>query len=65
MKFCKYNDINIIPNSNYRMSSNVKKNKDNFKKYKDNSIRSLYEIENFLCNFCNLKKFIKFYNFFK
>lgn len=64
--FHRYNDINIVSNCGTSCCYNKKKkNKFDFKKYKNNTICSLNEIEHFLCNFNSFKRYIKLYNFFK
>lgn len=45
---------NLIPNNN-------KKNKLNFKEIKKNTICSLFEVNNFLNNYQNLKNYFRFY----
>ncbi len=50
----------------YRNSSNSNKNekkkiKFDFKKKKDNTLRSLHDVEHFLSDFKNLKRYIKLY----
>lgn len=72
-RYFRSNDINIISNSND--SRGDSKNCDNkndkkkvcfdFKKKKDNTIRSLNEVENFLCDLKGLSKYIKLYYLFK
>lgn len=37
----------------------------NFKNKKENTLASLYEVENFLFNYKNFVKYIKLYNWFK
>lgn len=46
-------------------NNNLIKNKFNFKQKKENTICSLYEVENFLCNFKNFVKSIKLYKILK
>lgn len=40
----------------------IKKDKFDFKKKKENTVRSLFEVENFLCNFKNIAKGLKLYH---
>lgn len=73
-RYFRSNDINIISNSNSSRGetpekSNAiepkKKVKFNFKEKKDNTVRSLNEVENFLCDLKSLGKYIKLYYLFK
>ena len=61
-------DINIIPSTrgNEQQKQDTqkrekKKIKFDFKKKKDNTLRSLYDVEHFLSDFKHLKKYIKLY----
>lgn len=42
-----------------------KKEKLDFKQKKENTVRSLFEVENFLCNFKKFSKGMKIYQLFK
>ena len=42
-----------------------KDSKIHFHEKKENTIRSLFEVENFLCNFKTACKFFKFFKLFK
>ena len=67
--FRRYNDINIVSSSNNTRgccsSYQSKNNKFNFNKFKSNIFFSLNEVEHFLCNFKNFKKYMNLYKFFK
>lgn len=52
------NNNNLIPNNN-------KKNKINFSQIKKNTTCSLFEVENFLCNFRKCSKVIKLCKIFR
>lgn len=45
--------------------SELKKEKFDFKKRKENAVASLFEVEHFLCNFKNVVKGIKLYQILK
>ncbi len=45
--------------------SELKKEKFDFKKRKENTVASLFEVEHFLCNFKNVVKGIKLYQILK
>ena len=71
-RYYRHKDINIISNAdNSRGNSCNDKHKDkkkikfDFKKKKDNTIRSLNEVENFLCDLKGLCKYIKLYYLLK
>lgn len=72
-KFYRCNDINIISNNSRGETLNrseekkkeKKKIKFDFKKKKDNTIRSLNEVEHFLCDLRGLGKYIKLYYLLK
>ena len=50
---------------NISSSNKSKSFTNNFNQKKENTICSLYEVENFLCNFKNFTKYIKLYNILK
>ena len=71
-RYYRHKDINIISNlDNSRgeppkiNNDNMKKIKFDFKRKKDNTIRSLNEVENFLCDLKGLAKYIKLYYLLK
>ena len=69
-RYYRHKDINIISNlDNSRGEppkiNNKKEIKFDFKRKKDNTIRSLNEVENFLCDLKGLSKYIKLYYLFK
>lgn len=73
-RFYRCKDINIISNSNNFRSETLnrsdeknekKKVKFDFCKKKDNTIRSLNEVEHFLCDLKDLGKYIKLYYLLK
>lgn len=43
----------------------TKKEKFDFKQKKENTVRSLFEVENFLCNFKKITKGLKIYQLLK
>ncbi len=43
----------------------IKKDKFDFKKKKENTLSSLYEVENFLFNYKHFAKYVKLYKLFK
>lgn len=49
----------------YSRGNNKKENKFNFKKKKENTLASLYEVENFLFNYKNFIKYLKLYKIIK
>lgn len=49
----------------YRGNKKEQKKNFDFKKRKDNTVKSLFEIEHFLRNFKQVVKGIKFYNVFR
>lgn len=51
---------NLIENN-----KNIKNNKIDFRKKKDNTVCSLFEVEHFLCNFKKLINTIKLYKILK
>ena len=58
---------NLIFNNSYKndKSTDAKKNKIDIKKFKQNTINSLNEVEVFLNDFLRLKKYINLYKIFK
>lgn len=71
-RYYRHKDINIISNLDNSRGEPPKANNDNkkkikfdFKRKKDNTIRSLNEVENFLCDLKGLSKYIKLYYLFK
>ena len=58
---------NLIFNNSYKndKSTDAKKNKIDIKKFKQNTINSLNEVEVFLNDFHKLKKYINLYKIFK
>jgi hypothetical protein len=72
-RYYRHKDINIISNSNdSRVETSEKPNKDNskkvkfdFKNSKNNTMRSLNEVESFLRDLKGLSKYIKLYYLFK
>lgn len=73
-RYYRCKDINIISNSDNSRGETlnrsdekkeIKKVKFDFCKKKDNTIRSLNEVEHFLCDLKSLGKYIKLYYLFK
>ena len=62
-RYIRKKDINIIPNTRSQEipNSKNKKIKFDFKSKKENTLRSLNEVEHFLCNLKHLNKYIKLY----
>ena len=46
-------------------NQNCNNSKFNFKKKKENTLASLYEVENFLFNYKNFIRYVKLYKLFK
>ena len=52
-------------NNNLFCSKNNCKNKFNFNRKKENTLTSLYDVENFLYNYKNFIKYVKLYKLFR